>query len=46
MSFQEKCHKQCRCIRRYAKALHVSVDDAGMRWVSTGCAQRWAEGNV
>lgn len=34
--------RQIRAIRKYAKHLSLSLDDAAMRWVITGCAQKWA----
>lgn len=40
---QEKVWRQIRTVKKYAKAIHCSLDVALQRWVDTGCAQRWAE---
>jgi len=42
---QSRAYKQIRCIKRYAHACHISMDNAGMLWVITGCAAQWAQQN-
>lgn len=37
--------KQCRCIRKYARAYQLKLEVAAMRWCIDGCAERWAEQN-
>lgn len=40
-----RMHRQIRAIRRYAKAVGLSLEAAAMRWVERGHAARWAEQN-
>jgi len=45
MDFKQRTIRQARAVRNYARALKVDINTALQRWVDTGCAQRWAEGN-
>ena len=42
---KERMHKQMRAIRKYAKSINASVEQACALWVQTGCAERWATQN-
>ena len=39
----KRLYRQMRAIRRYAKAMHLTLDQAAQRWVDKQCAYRWAE---
>ncbi len=45
MTFQDRVYRQQRAIRKYAKALNLNLEQACWRWVSKGCAAKWAEKN-
>lgn len=43
--FEQRCNRQYRCIKCYAKAARVTVNEAAALWVDTGCAAKWARQN-
>lgn len=43
--FQKRMAKQIRAIRKFAKSHHVDIETAGILWVSSGCAAKWASQN-
>jgi len=42
LNLKRKLNRQIRCVRVYAKALHLDIDAAYHRWIDTDCAERWA----
>lgn len=46
MEMQIKMIKQIRAIKKYARAIGIfNLDTAAIRWVETGCAEKWATQN-